>query len=82
MGFSSLKKHNYPQDKFFFKAKKTNTLVGRETMRFSYHLDLYCIEIFNYLLLLNIYFLVNLEYLKQDIEEKEEDEEEETEFFF
>ena len=63
--FSSLKKYNTSQNKIFFKTKGEVRAPRREAVRFSYHLDLYFIEIFNYLLLLNIYFLINLEHLKK-----------------
>ena len=69
-----------PQNKIFFKIKGGSNLGRREVVRFSYHLDLYCIEVFNHLLLLNIYFLVNLGYLKRDTDST--DMEEDTEFFF
>ena len=78
--FNPLKRYNVPQNRIFFKIKGGSNLGRREVVRFSYHLDLYCIEVFNHLLLLNIYFLVNLEYLKRDIDST--DTEEDTEFFF
>lgn len=33
-------------------------------IRFSYHIELYCLEYYNYLLLLNIFFLTNLNFFK------------------
>lgn len=52
-----------------------NTLVVQETwkhqrfefvnIRFTYHIELYCIEFLNYLLLINIYFLTDLKFFKK-----------------
>jgi len=34
-------------------------------VRFSYHIDLYCIEFFNYIILLNLYFETSLFFYKK-----------------
>ncbi len=39
-------------------------------IRFTYHIDLYCIEFLNYLLLINIFFLTNLKFFKKKKKKK------------
>lgn len=53
---------------------KTKFLLNKTKVRFSYYIDLYCIEFLNQLILLNLYFLTNLYFYKnsddnEDIEE-------------
>ena len=38
--------------------------LSKTSIRFSYYIDLYCLEFYNYLLLINIYFLTNLFFFK------------------
>ena len=38
--------------------------LNKTSIRFSYYIDLYCLEFYNYLLLINIYFLTNLFFFK------------------
>lgn len=38
--------------------------INKTSVRFSYYIDLYCLEFYNYLLLINIYFLTNLSFFK------------------
>lgn len=81
--FKPLKKYNISQNIFFFKPKGETKAVKKESIRFSYHLDLYFIEVLNYLLILNIYFLINLEYLKRSGKQlKEEEGDQDDDFFF
>jgi len=43
---------------------KKNKLRENTQVRFSYHIELYCVEFVNYLILINIYFLTNLKFFK------------------
>lgn len=42
------------------------------TPRFCYYIDLYCIEFFNQLILLNLYFLTNLDFYKNKDSQEDE----------
>lgn len=56
--FSSI--NNTLVDSLINKHKKfKNTQI-----RFSYHIELYCLEFLNYLILLNIFFLTDLSFFK------------------
>ena len=46
------------------KLKKKNLFFTKTHVRFSYYIDLYCLEFYNSLLLINIYFLTNLSFFK------------------
>lgn len=49
-----------------FKLKKQKKLyLSKTKTRFSYYIDLYCIEIFESLILLNLFFFTNLPFYKQ-----------------
>ena len=50
-----------------FILKKFNNYMPMipNTKRFSYYIDLYCLEFFNYILLINLYFLTDLEFFKK-----------------
>lgn len=49
-----------------FKLKKKKKLyLSKTKTRFSYYIDLYCIEIFESLILLNIFFFTSLPFYKQ-----------------
>jgi hypothetical protein len=43
-------------------------------IRFTYHIDLYCLEFVNYLLLINIFFLTNLKFFKREKKVLDDDE--------
>ena len=55
--------------------KEYNTFINNKKLnyyskfnnyiRFSYHIDLYCIEFFNYIILLNLYFETRLSFYKE-----------------
>lgn len=40
------------------------------TIRFSYFIELYCLEYFNFLFLINVYFLTNLSFFKKSKKSK------------
>ena len=42
--------------------------------RFSYYIDLYCLEFFNYILLINLYFSTDLEFFKKKKKKKKKNE--------
>ena len=56
---------NYYYKKNIFKLKKKKFKLSSTTPRFSYYIDLYCLEFFNCLILLNLYFFTNLEFYKK-----------------
>ena len=49
----------------FKKTKQKKLYLSKTKTRFSYYIDLYCIEIFESLILLNIFFFTNLPFYKQ-----------------
>jgi len=50
-------------------------------IRFSYFIEIYCLEYFNYLFLINIFFLTNLYFFKKSEQSFSEDEDELNDFF-
>lgn len=68
---------NYEKSKFrrnvfccfsknFLSSKLVNYKHPSKTnLRFCYYIDLYCVEIFNFLLLLNLYFFTTLAFYKK-----------------
>lgn len=52
---------------------KTNFLLNKTKVRFSYYIDLYCVEFLNQLILLNLYFLTNLYFYKNSDDNKDVD---------
>lgn len=68
----SLNQKNIDLNNFFYngnyllniKLKKYKKLKSTP-IRFSYFIELYCLEYFNYLLLINIFFLTNLSFFKK-----------------
>jgi hypothetical protein len=66
--FFNLKKLNinYFKDyNYFLNFKKINKTIKKNSVRFSYHINLYCIETLNYLILLNLYFKTNLAFYRK-----------------
>ncbi len=61
--FVPLKICNF-NDHFLTKNISNYKHPSKEKQRFGYYIDLYCIEVFNYLLLLNIYFHTTLSFYK------------------
>lgn len=56
----------YFRKNFIFKSKKYKQFkLTKTTPRFSYYTDLYCIEFFDQLILLNLYFFTTLEFYKK-----------------
>lgn len=49
---------------FILKNKKNSFFLTKTKPRFSYYIDLYCIEFFNHLILLNLYFFTTLNFYK------------------
>lgn len=47
----------------YIKTKKFK--LSSKTPRFSYYIDLYCLEFLNQLILLNLYFFTNLDFYKK-----------------
>jgi hypothetical protein len=58
---------NYYYKKSFlvFKKKKISFKLSKTKPRFSYYADLYCIEFFSQLILLNLYFFTKLSFYKK-----------------
>jgi hypothetical protein len=48
-----------------FKKKKISFKLSKTKPRFSYYADLYCIEFFSQLILLNLYFFTKLSFYKK-----------------
>lgn len=57
---------------------KNYNIMKKNTKRFCYYIDLYCIEFYNFIILLNLYFSINLNTLKK----KEKLKKKKTNFFF
>lgn len=57
--------HQYNKTSFIINKQKNFFYLKKNTSRFSYYLDLYCIEFYNYLLLLNLYFFTILKFYKK-----------------
>jgi hypothetical protein len=51
-------------NKSFIKKNKKYFTVCEEYIRFSYYIELYCVEFYDYLFLINIFFLTNLKFFK------------------
>lgn len=49
---------------FLIKTYNNIHKVYKTHIRFSYHIDLYCIEFYNFLLLLNVFFYANLDFFQ------------------
>lgn len=55
----------YKNNKKFSSIKKKKIFkLSKTSVRFSYYIDLYCIEFLNQLILLNLYFFTNLFFYK------------------
>ncbi len=63
---SNLTVKNNLTPKFNCKYKRTKST----NIRFSYHIELYCLEYYNYLLLINIFFLTHLNFFKSSKKKK------------
>lgn len=57
--------HQYNKFSFLINKKKNFFYLKKNTPRFSYYLDLYCIEFYNHLILLNLYFFTVLKFYKK-----------------
>jgi hypothetical protein len=58
--------HTYQNVSFILKKQKNqSTFLKKTKPRFSYYMDLYCIEFFNHLLLINLYFYTTLQFYKK-----------------
>ena len=56
---------HYYDNTIFVKTKiKKYFHVKHQFVRFSYYIDLYCVEFLDYLLLINIFFLTDLKFYK------------------
>ena len=56
---------NHLYKKNILQSKKHKFKISSVTPRFSYYIDLYCLEFLNQLILLNLYFFTNLEFYKK-----------------
>jgi len=54
----------YLKNSFILKNKLKYFNLTKTQKRFSYYIDLYCVEFFNYILLINLYFSTNLLFYK------------------
>lgn len=55
----------YNKTSFVINKQKNFFYLKKNKTRFSYHLDLYCIEFYNHLILLNLYFFTLLKFYKK-----------------
>ena len=55
----------YYNNNTFIKKKKKSFSVCQDFIRFSYYIDLYCVEFHDFFLLINIFFLTNLRFFKE-----------------
>ena len=55
---------NITTNSFLILNYKKFVVLEKEHIRFCYYIDLYCIEFFNYILLLNLFFKTNLSFFK------------------
>lgn len=55
----------YDKKSFMLVKKKNFYYLKKNTPRFSYYLDLYFIEFYNHLILLNLYFFTTLKFYKK-----------------
>ena len=56
---------------FIIKQNKKKLFLTKSKTRFSYYIDLYCIEIFESLILLNLFFFTHLPFYKQELSLKQ-----------
>jgi hypothetical protein len=56
----------YKRNFLLLKKKKISFKLSKTKPRFSYYTDLYCIEFFSQLILLNLYFFTNLAFYKKN----------------
>lgn len=61
------KKYFHKQTKSFILNKNKKFYLNKSKLRFSYYIDLYCIEIFESLILINLFFFTNLRFYKQEL---------------
>ena len=61
---------NYLYKTNILQSKKYKFKITSTTPRFSYYIDLYCLEFLNQLILLNLYFFTTLEFYKKKISPK------------
>jgi hypothetical protein len=54
----------YLKNSFILKNNVKYFNLIKTPTRFSYYIDLYCVEFFNYILLINLYFYTNLLFYK------------------
>lgn len=57
--------NHYYRKSYFLTYLKKDYKMTKTTPRFSYYTDLYCLEVFNQLILLNLYFYTTLEFYKK-----------------
>lgn len=57
--------NQYNEISFILRRKKNFYFLKKNTVRFSYYFDLYCIEFYNHLILLNLYFFTTLKFYKK-----------------
>jgi len=72
----------YPKNTFLINNINNNYKLNNNNVRFSYYVDLYCIEFNNYLLLVNLYFYTNLKYLNVKDEQIKTLQNEQSELYF
>ena len=66
----NLKLLNYLYKTNILQSKKHKFKISSTTPRFSYYIDLYCLEFLNQLILLNLYFFTTLEFYKKKTSSK------------
>lgn len=52
---------------FLYLKKKKKLYLNKKKQRFSYYIDLYCFEIYDSLILINLFFFTNLRFYKQEL---------------
>lgn len=61
------KKYFHKQTKSLSLTTNKRLYLNKSKLRFSYYIDLYCIEIFESLILINLFFFTNLRFYKQEL---------------
>ena len=61
---------HYTKNTFLTKNYNNCCNIFKNQKRFSYYIDLYCIEFYNYLILLNLYFQTDLLFFKNKKENR------------
>lgn len=62
-------KYFHNKIKSFFQITNKKNYLFKTKLRFSYYIDLYCVEIYNTIILLNIFFFTTLFFYKQELSE-------------